>query len=160
MLPLGAQEWRFCRGVDCRDKDSIARLEDRFWARQWIERFKGDAALIHSMRGLLARERNTFDLFLMSDDGVIDAIADLLSCGRLHIHIQFGGAYHGDQRGRQHGQSAKSAPAPVPPKVQPPPVSVSPIHTDEPTFSPNLAVAAQVATLVGAAARGSAFCAT
>lgn len=78
-------EWEFCQKPECREDESIVRLENRFFAIQWLRQCKGDFLKMFTMRALLlqsvAREPSR-----MSDDAVIDEIADRILSHRLHIH--------------------------------------------------------------------------
>jgi hypothetical protein len=161
MLPLSSHQWRFCRESNCDAQDLLFGLRDRFWAAQWLEQFKGDSALMAAMRSVLAQEQSSWQLSSMPDQAIVAAVADLLSCGVLHVHTRAFGAARSDQHGRQQAssQSPESAPSPPLPRSAPAPaVPVIPMPGDPPTFSPDMHLAAQVATLVAAAAQGSAFC--
>jgi hypothetical protein len=160
MLPLSFREWRFCRNTNCHEPHLISGYLDRFWARQWLEQFKSDPLLLGTLRSVLAQQPSSLQLFSTADQAVIEAIADLLSSGVLHIHTEPSSAIRVDQRDRQHvsGQSPKSSQPP--PAKTPVAVTAKPKAGDVPTFPPNLHLAAQVASLLAAASRGNPFCET
>jgi len=159
MLSSPNPEWRFCRRSECPERDRIAGLHDRFWARQWLQALKGDPLLISGMRAVLSDERGTTQPGRMSDDGIIEAVADLLAIGILHIHGPSAEIIQRDPRLEQHRGAEPPKPQPESPAPSSaPPPRLIPVATEPPTFPVNLNVAAQVATLKAAAAQGAAFC--
>ena len=111
------------------------------------------------IRTLLA-QHSPEQIHRMSDDEVIDAVADLLASGLLHVHTQ-----------PVRVISAAGSAVPEAPKLVPFPLSErkpreqtiaypEPTKEDPPTFSSDIDVAAQAATLVAAAAQGAPFCPT
>ena len=88
MLRLGAQKWEVHRGSECHACKPVFGLRDRFWARQWLQQFKGDALAIRAIRDLLSNQSTSGTLSRMSDDDAIAQMANLLSCGTWHVHTQ------------------------------------------------------------------------
>jgi hypothetical protein len=93
----------------------------------------------------------------MSNQAIIDAIAELLARGRLHAH-------DGPVRGIPAPASApvETAPVPFPFADRQPRPSVSMFRvaspSDPPTFASDVDMARQAGTLVAAASQGAPFC--
>ena len=87
MLRRGVQRWELYRGEKCRDCQPFAGLRDLAAARRWLQQFQNDVLSMTAMRGFVSRERSrTWQLDAMTDDQVIDQMADLLSSGLWHVH--------------------------------------------------------------------------
>jgi hypothetical protein len=154
MLWLG--RWEFCRERDCRDRETVSRPRDRSSARQWLQQFETGVHKALAMRTLLWEEGSGWPLSRMSDEEIMNRIADLLVSGRLHIHVP-------PARPVSAGGSAASEPeAPFPLSERQPPrtqaVASSAPVSDPPTFPSDLDGSAQAAALVAAAASGQPFC--
>ena len=146
-------DWELCRKLDCRDRKSVSFAGDQFRARQWLQSSKSDVFKMLAMRDLLLQERIGSDPARLSDDQVINQIAELLISDRLHIHVQ--------PMGRTLGPtSIPIASGPVKPKVAAPPSRKPPTMDDPPTLPSDIDFAAQAATLVAAANSGAAVCPT
>jgi hypothetical protein len=153
MLWLG--RWEFCRERDCRDRETVSRPRDHSSARQWLQQFETGVYKELAMRALLWEESSAWPLSRMSDEEIIDRIAELLVSGRLHVHVQPAHPVSGG------GSSASEPEAPFPlserqPRTQA--VASSAPVSDPPTFPSDLDGGAQAATLVAAAASGKPFC--
>jgi hypothetical protein len=156
MPPLRSHAWRFCGLHGCPDESRVAVLKDRSQARVWLQPFKADASRIAAMRTLLSRDGSRH-VARMSNDGVIDAIGELLARGRLHVHeVPVGNL-----------PTATIAPVetvhvPFPFADRQPRQSTSMLRiagaSDEPTFLSDVDLARQAGTLVAAAAQGAPFC--
>src|SRR5438105_15200865 len=85
---LWLSSWEFCRKYNCVDSKPYPLLRDRFSARHWLEQFKNDIFKMLEMRTLLSKEHNAWQLSIMSDEAVIDQVAELLISDSLHIHAQ------------------------------------------------------------------------
>jgi hypothetical protein len=102
----------------------------------------------------------------MSDDAIIERIAELLLSGRLHIHdrrARTASASDNPAQASQSNASAVEASAPFPlsessPRVPPASSGRQAIPLDPPTFPPNTDLAAQAATLIAAAQSGTPAC--
>jgi len=81
-------DWEFCRNFECRDRDLVFRLQDRFFIRQRLQGFGRNPLRMRAMRTLLSQEGPASRVSRMSDETVIDQIAHLLVSGRLHVHAQ------------------------------------------------------------------------
>jgi hypothetical protein len=153
MLWLG--RWEFCRKRDCRDRETVSRLQDRSSARLWLQQFETGVHKAIAMRTLLWQESSAWPLSRMSDEEIVDRVADLLVSGRIHVHVQ-------PVNPVSAGGSAPSEPeAPFPLSERQPrsqAVASSPPVSDPPTFPADLDGGAQAAALVAAAASGQPFC--
>ena len=149
MLWLG--DWELCQKLDCRSRD-VSFANNPFQARQWLRRSKPDVFKMLAMRGVLLQERLGSDPFRMSDDEVINRIAELLATDRLHIHVQVMMQTTAPTSSQVSPVSARQKTAPPPRKT----ISMD----DPPTLPANIDFAAQAATLVAAADSGAAFCPT
>jgi hypothetical protein len=153
MLWLG--HWEFCGERDCPDVETVSRLEDRSSARQWLQQLETGAHKTLAMRALLWQESSGWPLSRMSDEEIIDQIAELLVSGRLHVHVQ---------PARRVSAASSAVSEPVVPfplserKPRPQAVAYSAPVSDPPTFPSDLDGAAQASALVAAAASGQPFC--
>ncbi len=158
-------DWDFCQRLDCSDLESLSNLQDRFFALQWLQQFKGDVHRMLAMRTVLSQEGNAWSLCRMSDDSVVDRIAELLASRRLHVHMQPARAPVGGSGPSQYSTlSTASTAEPFVPfplserRPRSPSASSRQPVVDPPTFSSDVDSAAQAATLVAAAASGAAMC--
>jgi hypothetical protein len=157
---LSLRYWEFCRKRECRDRESLSGLEDRIFARHWLQQFKTDARDMLAIRALLAQEGMARNLSQMPDDAVIDQLVELLASRRVHVHYQ--AAYHpfrGGKKPLSSGVPEESVAFPISerrprsaPSDEPAPDSL-PLTLPEDTD-----VAAQAAVLAAAAAAGAAGC--
>jgi len=151
MLPFGTRAWKLCVGSGRDDADRLAFRGDRFGARMWLSPAKSDAMKMRVMRTALARETPR-DVSRMSNDAILDAIADLLARGRLYVHAD----------APRTVSAAVAAPEPAPVAVprasrrSPATSSAAPILA--PTFPPGVNLSQQAAVLVAAATEGAPFC--
>jgi hypothetical protein len=146
-------DWELCRKLDCRDDKSVSFTGDSFHARQWLQSAKSDVFKMLAMRDLLLQEHFGSDPARMSDDQVINQIAELLISDRLHIHVQ--------PMERTVGPtSIPIAGGPVKLKAAPPPSRKAVTMDDPPTLPSDIDFASQAATLVAAADSGAAVCPT
>ena len=163
---LWSRDWEFCETLDCLEADWFSSLQDGRAARQWLQAHKGNLDRMLAMRSLLSREGTARDISRMSDDAVLDEIANLLVSRRVHVHGKPEYRLIGDGEASQTStvSPARSSAETLPrfplsgrgPRV---PAPTPRQQVNEPsTFSPNVNHAAQAATLVVAAARGSAAC--
>lgn len=156
MLPLRSHAWRLCGLHACSEESQVALLGDRSRARAWLQPFKTDTLRIAAMRSLLSRD-GSGQLARMSNEAIIDAIAGLLSSGRLHVHAD-------PIRGVPAPASApvEAKPVPFPFAERQPRPSVSMLRvaapSDSPTFGSDADMARQAGTLVAAASQGAPFC--
>jgi hypothetical protein len=162
---LWVRDWEFCRRLDCRDRNPVASLRDRSYARQWLQSSKQDYLKMLGMRTLLSQEDNEHDFFRMTDEAVIDQIAKLLSSGRLHIHMLpiRGAVLEGSEQSQRFTtfvvtDTEKFVAFPLSERSPRVPGTFREPAVDPPTFSSNMDAAAQAATLVAAAAEGKPFC--
>jgi hypothetical protein len=79
------RNWKFCRRLNCPDRNSAPILQNDLFARRWLYRHKDDTFKMNSMRTLLLRGFQK-DVFRMSDEMVVDEIVKLLAAGTVHIH--------------------------------------------------------------------------
>ena len=84
---LGLNDWGFVKGCDCRDREPLSFLRERFSVQQWLQQSKPEFYRMLAMRTLLSQQ-SAWNVSRMSDDAVLDQISDLLVSGRLHIHMQ------------------------------------------------------------------------
>jgi hypothetical protein len=152
--------WTFCQRLNCSELASLYSLHDLSSARQWLQQVKESSDRMHAMRDLLSRETGTWNLQRMSDDTVLDVIAELLISWRLHIHL------YRDGSGPDPGAAANDAvldailagsPAKAPAPL-PPPAAVAPAPAVAPTFSSGVDLATQASLLAAAAATGAPAC--
>jgi len=111
-----------------------------------------------AMRTFLWQGGTASVLFRLSDDEVIDQVADLLASGRVHVHTTPLPAARAGSGAS--GASATQTPIPFPLTPQPKASSQerTPGPTDPSTFPLNLDGPAQTAALMSAAAQGVPFC--
>ena len=154
MLPLGS-EWRLCRKIGCLEPGAEPAPQNRSSVRLWLERFKNDTMKMGGMRRLVYQERGSLPLSGISDENVIDQIADLLARGLLHIHASTIAT-----RGTSQGPGAGEASVPFPLSGRQPRAPV--LSSDAPsvlsTFTSGMDPSIQAAALVAAAASGKPFC--
>lgn len=149
-------DWDFCRKFDCHDSDARPFLIGRNHAVSWLRRYKNDVPTLAAMRKLLLEAQIGANSPRMSDDAVIDQIAELLAAGRLHIHVHPMKPTMGPSTGSGPSQPSfplserKPKATTSSHKVQAPP--------DPPTFPVNVDAAAQAETLRTAAQQGTPFC--
>jgi hypothetical protein len=124
---------------------------------QWVQGLRPDPSRMLEMRRLLAAELGSAGLFLMSDQMVLRQIARLAAADKIHLH------YPAELTETiPEGAStapAKSAPPPRVPRPRAPaaaPFREPPV--DSPTFSTDVDMQAQAATLMAAASSGKPFC--
>lgn len=81
-------ESKVCRNRDCRAQGSVLQFYDRFFLVQWLQWFARDYLNMTSFRDLLRSEGAGGAPHRLSDDDVIERIAELVISGRLHVHGQ------------------------------------------------------------------------
>jgi len=156
-------DFEFCERLDCREREFISR--DRAFVRQFLRTASAHARNMSLMRTLICRRDFAGNVSRMSDQTVIDLIAELLLCGRLHIHAQpartvLNTGAPPDSATASASAAAAFQPVSVPNRRQQPSVSAAAtaLIPDVPTFPPNTDLAAQAATLVAAARTGTPAC--
>jgi hypothetical protein len=154
MFSLSQHDWWFCEKHDCGDPYRIANPQDRMQALLLLQQFKSDLFKIRITRNLLRRQ-TSLPVSRMADEIVLKQIVELLTSGQLHIHDK---QVDLPVATVALGTAKKHVPFPFSPSrgdssFAPPPPPVEP-----PTFSSNIDLSAQIATLVGAAAGGKPFC--
>ena len=110
-------DWEFCRKIQCRENRPVFPLPDRFSASQLLARSKESAMTLLAMRSILLQEDPGRQLCAMSDDSVLEQMADLLMRGILHLHSlpQRGDVQAADNRqGGAVAAPGSSPPAPAP----------------------------------------------
>jgi hypothetical protein len=153
------KDCELCTNPECRKRDSAVYIHDREFALQLLNRLKLDRFAMLAARSLLREEYAWESLFQYSDDMVIEQIATLLLCDRLHLHIR--------EMPRSLGvggsTSASAAPAAFPMANRKQPAQTSPraapTQQEDPTLPADTDYAAQAAALVSAAKTGVPFCA-
>lgn len=128
---------------------------DRLQFRPWLEPLQRDAVAMVAMRKWLASGHDGSDLSRLSDQAVLEQIADFLSRGVAHVHCD--AARREQPRGVVPARRTEAAAAP-PPRFR----AVAPVTSEpEPSTLPgDVDVAVQAATLTAAAANGTPFCPT
>jgi hypothetical protein len=123
MLKLGSQQWEIQREGGCGYCRSTAILRDRFTARQWLQRFKGDALSMGALRRMLSRESSiSWRLDRAKDDEIIEWSAQFLGFGAWHVHEGFGNRGLGNTKGTAGDRStAGKGASPAEPKTAPQP---------------------------------------
>jgi hypothetical protein len=119
----------------------------------WLQQLKSDPLEMRSLREFLT---NHFPLpaSRVSDETVLEQIAELLIIGRLHLHAEemethaTGGVASADEPAVAFPIAEHRSQDPEP----------APQFVDSPSFPANANLAAQAAALVGAAAAGIPFC--
>lgn len=155
MLPLRFHGWKLCGLHACSEENRLDSLTDRSQVRMWLRSVKADASRIAAMRSLLSRDGSAH-VARMSNDAVIDAIAELLARGRLHVHAA----------PMSHTPTTASAPVetahvPFPFSDRQPraPAVLNATRLSNFRLVPtNVDLAQQAATLVAAAEKGTPFC--
>jgi hypothetical protein len=153
---LWVLDWEFCRDRDCLYRpERVVVLRDRSSTDEWLLPFKKDVFKMLATRTFLAQDpRGARQFSSMSDDAIMDHVAELLVSGRLHIHALF----EQEPPGGTSSVAIDAPPAPFPlSQRKAPPIADRPPISDPPTFS-DIDGAAQAATLVAAAAAGAPFC--
>src|SRR5580658_2715078 len=80
-------DWEFCKKSNCRDRDPEFGRRDRFFLRQNLRQLKGDVFKMPALRALLLSESSGRAVAGISDDEVLDQVANLLIGGRVHVHV-------------------------------------------------------------------------
>jgi hypothetical protein len=154
------KDCELCTNPECRKRDSAVYIHDREFALQLLNRLKLDRFGMLAARSLLREEYAWESLFQYSDEMVIEQIATLLLCDRLHLHVR--------EMPRSLGvggsSSASAAPAAFPMANRKQPAQTSPSSAatkqqEDSTLPPDTDYAAQAAALVNAAKTGVPFCA-
>jgi hypothetical protein len=81
----GSGDWNFCRKLDCPERQS-ASLRDDVLTHHWLQGYKDDASKMNAMRTALSQDGAGRDLSRLSDEMIVEQIAQLLSGGKLHVH--------------------------------------------------------------------------
>jgi hypothetical protein len=149
MLWLG--DWELCQKFNCHSTVSFAN--NPFQARQWLQHSKADVFKMLAMRDVLLQRHIRSSLFRMSDDEVINQVAELLASDRLHIHVQ-------SMMQTTAPTAIQASPVTVRQKSAAPPPRKAGSMDDPPTLPTDIDFGAQAATLVTAANSGAAFCPT
>ncbi len=155
MLSPDSRKWTICNKPECRNRNVIDTLRSRFAASRWLWQFKNDATKLNSMRGLIP-QRGIMPGTKLSDQDVMDKLADLLATGNLHVH-----APEEEESGGGGTQSVEEPAPPFPLSDRKPRTTSSASREpvpDPPTLPENADLSQQAATLVAAAAEGAAFC--
>jgi hypothetical protein len=154
LFPLGKHEWSFCQQPDCTSPERVEHVQDRLAARLWLQQFKDDPLEMRVLRDFV-EDQFSLPLSRMSDESVVQQIAELLISDRLHLHEKKPEAQPAGGRPKEEESVAfpLSERRPGSSSSSPPPQVIEP-----PTFSSKLDPAAQAATLVAAAAAGKPFC--
>ena len=160
---LGLDCWEFCTKSDCPDHDLPYPWQVNILVRQWLQESQKDALKMQVLRGVLQQRQIGIQLPRMSDELVVDQIAELLASGKLHLHVR-GSAQAVIVQDEAPGPAAKpsvagqEAPFPLSDRQPAPQPAPSEPTSDPPTFPPGLDGAAQAAALSAAAAGGQPFC--
>lgn len=164
MPPLG--RWKFCSNLGCQDEMPRFPLRDRGAAREWVQQWKNETFRMSEMRRLLSQDRMSRDISRISDEAVVDQIADLFVSGLLHIHVAPTATTAGSIAAPQPQRVAASAGAdtfvPFPLSARSarashtPPRETITLPPDPPTLSNNADIPAQAAALIAAAKTGAA----
>ena len=150
VFPLRQHEFWFCANPNCAGSDRVSGLEGQFLAHCWLQELKSDQLRKSVLRDLI-RSDITLEFFRVSDATLVRRIEDLLISGRLHLHKK--------EREVQSGSGNQDQQVPFPlSQHQPREAYVPPPVIDAPSFSRDVDLAAQAATLVAAAAQGTPFC--
>jgi hypothetical protein len=123
---------------------------DAAQALQFLTRFKGDAAAMARLRGLIAQRSAAGDLSRVSDDQILAQVAGMLGSGELVA------GYRGQEAIQLPEAAAEAAPAPA--STPPPPQTRERQEPDPPTFEAQHDGAGQAQTLSMAASSGVPFC--
>ncbi len=149
---LVQHDWWFCQQANCNNPDRVYELEARLWGRLWLQQLKGDPFQMRTLRDLLANQIS-LPPSRVTDNTVVEQIAELLNSDRLHIHTRKMEMY------AVGGPRAAEDPAAFPISTYRPKDSAAPPPVIEPpSFSPKADLSAQAAALVAAAAQGTPFC--
>jgi hypothetical protein len=157
-------ELDFCGSPDCRERAFVSR--DRFSVQQLLRGLNRNTHKLLEMRTVLLRQDMAASVWRISDDAIIERIAEMLLSGRLHIHdgrARTGSASDTPAQASSSNASVAQASAPFPlsessPRVPPASPERQAIALDLPTFPPNTDLAAQAATLIAAAQSGTPAC--
>ncbi len=86
-LWLGTDEGQLHLGMSCPEGcEPLSELQDRFVARLWLQQFRKSGARMAAIRDLLSRDLLWREPWRLTDDKLIERIAELLSIGFLHAH--------------------------------------------------------------------------
>jgi hypothetical protein len=166
MLKLGGQEWEIIREDECSYCRSMTELHDRFYARLWLERFRGNSLSMAALRRILSRE-GRLQLDRASEDEVIKQAAELLACGVWHahelldIHGPASKAVQSSTHTRQSSSLQTGGPGPSIPAPKNVPLTLPALKvadSDSPTFSSRVDAAALANVLARSADQGVPFC--
>lgn len=147
-----------CRSIECSERCGARFLHDRVFALQLLRPLKGDYFAVSALRRLLLLEHGNNDLYCVSDDALVERVADLLVSRRFHYHVR--------PLPLSSGTSGSAGPQPASPAF---PVAartpLAPTTTtrtafavaDQPTFPPDTNPSAQADTLRTAAEQGIPF---
>jgi hypothetical protein len=155
MLPLRPHRWRLCDRQGCKDANLLFGPGNPFWARKWLESFKDNAFAMDTLRVLLS-QHSSAPLSRMSDEALVNNVAELLAAGRFHVHAEPLRAVVGLGSAVREPVElvafplSQRAPRKAVPLTDLPPLA-------PPTFT-DIDARAQAATLVAAAAEGTPFC--
>ena len=152
-FPLFHHQWELCRVSKCTAPNRVDDIRGRLGARLWLQQLKGDPLKMRVLRDFLT---NHFPLppSRVSDETVLQQIAELLIVGRLHLHAEemeahaAGGTVSAEEPAVAFPIAEHRNQGPEP----------APQLADSPSFPANANLAAQAAALVGAAAAGIPFC--
>lgn len=160
---LGLDCWEFCTKSDCPDRDLPYPWQVNILVRLWLQQSCKDPLKMQTLRGLLQQRQIGIQLPRMSDELVVDQIAELLASGKMHLHAR-GSTEAVFVQDEAPGPPAKpkfaeqEAAFPLTDRQPSPQPAPSEPTSDPPTFSPSLDGAAQAAALSAAAAGGQPFC--
>ena len=154
MSPPIQYPWRFCHQYNCGAPDRDDSLQNRLWARLWLQQLKGDPLKMRILRDLVAHQVK-LPPSRMADEAVVEQVAELLISGRLHIHAKKIEARPAGGVTTSEGESVVAFPISEHQSRDPEP---APQFADPPSFPAKADLVAQAAALSAAAAAGSPFC--
>jgi len=150
VFPLRHHEYWFCEKQDCSSPDRASGLQGQFLIHCWLQELKSDPVRKRIL-GDLVRSEIPLALFCIGEATLVRRVEQLLISGQLHFHKK--------EREVQSGSGDLETQVPFPlSQRQPREASAAPPVFDPPSFSPDVDLAAQAATLVAAAAQGVPFC--
>jgi hypothetical protein len=153
MIRLGARQWEIHRRGECEECQLSSRLRDRLGAQQWLRQFKGNTLAINELRNIVARDSNVgWRLESVSDDEIVERVAQLLSFGAWHVHALQGL----DQLKR--GSTSETSHAEAPPPSRTAALASKPPALEASTLSSKIDSAALAAVMLQASIQGTPFC--
>jgi hypothetical protein len=148
-----------CRSIECSERCGARFPHDRVFALQLLGPLKGDYFAVSALRRLLLLEHGSNNLHRVSDDVLIERVADLLVSRRFHYHVRPPSLSCG--RSGSAGPQPASTAFPLAERKTPAPATTTRAAValaDPPTFPPDTNASAQAATLRTASDQGAPFC--